>query len=390
MTLATISEHGLARADVKGLLDDIQGPCVSMYIPMQRGAPDSAQNRIRLQNAVREAEHRLAKRDDSPPDILRPLQDMLADHAFLTESAAAGLAAFAAPGMFRRHLLPIAVPERVVLGERFHVRPLLPLLTEDGRFHVLALSQGDVRLFEMSRFHAREIPLPEAPKSLDEAMGYDSKQQSIQWHGASTPSTGGQRPSPIFHGHGVGTDDEKDELRRFLQRVDEHVRVRIGDDGAPLVLAAVERVAAAYREVSPLANVLNEVALGSPDKMTPAQLHAHAWSVLEPTLEARTRKTVQAVQDAVGARKGVSGIEEVLPAAADGRVDVLLIGRTARSFGCFDAATRRLEIRASEGDEEEDLLDRAAAETLLHRGGVVTLDDDAVPGGRGVAAALRY
>jgi hypothetical protein len=40
----------------------------------------------------------------------------------------------------------------VVVTDRFHIKPLLPLLSGDGRFYVLALSQSEVRLLQGTRY----------------------------------------------------------------------------------------------------------------------------------------------------------------------------------------------------------------------------------------------
>jgi hypothetical protein len=43
----------------------------------------------------------------------------------------------------------------VVVSDRFHLKPLLPLLTGDGKFYLLTLSQEDeVKFFEGSRFQS--------------------------------------------------------------------------------------------------------------------------------------------------------------------------------------------------------------------------------------------
>jgi len=47
----------------------------------------------------------------------------------------------------------------VVVSDRFHLKPLLPLLTGDGRFYILALSQNQVRLLQGTRYSVRGLYL---------------------------------------------------------------------------------------------------------------------------------------------------------------------------------------------------------------------------------------
>jgi hypothetical protein len=51
-----------------------------------------------------------------------------------------GLAAFLAPQFLRPFRLPLACKEGVVVANRFSIIPLLPLLSDNGRYFVLALS----------------------------------------------------------------------------------------------------------------------------------------------------------------------------------------------------------------------------------------------------------
>jgi hypothetical protein len=44
-------------------------------------------------------------------------------------------------------------------SDRFHLKPLLPLLTGDGRFYILALSQNQVRLLQGTRYSVRGLYL---------------------------------------------------------------------------------------------------------------------------------------------------------------------------------------------------------------------------------------
>ncbi|RPJ11944.1 MAG: hypothetical protein EHM37_10145 [Deltaproteobacteria bacterium] len=46
----------------------------------------------------------------------------------------------------------MAFKELAVVSHRFHVKPLLPVLTSDGTFYILALSQNQLRLLEGTWF----------------------------------------------------------------------------------------------------------------------------------------------------------------------------------------------------------------------------------------------
>ena len=57
-----------------------------------------------------------------------------------------GLAVFASPDHFSWHSVPVPLRDITVVADSFHVKPLLPLLYDDGHYHVLCVNREDVRV----------------------------------------------------------------------------------------------------------------------------------------------------------------------------------------------------------------------------------------------------
>ena len=83
--------------------------------------------------------------------FLDPMRSLLADPLYWHQKSE-GLAAFLSTGFFKILRLPRQVPELLIINERFHTKPLVPLIFENGRFFILAVSQKGVRF---SRMYAR-------------------------------------------------------------------------------------------------------------------------------------------------------------------------------------------------------------------------------------------
>lgn len=367
-------------------------PSVSLYLPTHRAGAETQQDPIRLKNLLREADGRLGAEgfDGAGGELLAPARRLLDDHPFWQHQSD-GLAVFLSPKTRRLYRLPLAFEELVVVGERFHLAPLLPLLHGDGLFYLLALSQNRVRLFAATRHRVREIDLRDIPESLADALGYDWEQRSLQFHsapprGVAGPASGGR--APIYHGHGAGTDDEKEEVARFLHLVDHGVRKLLREPTEPVVVAAVDWVASLFRDLSKLADLVPEPVEGNPDAVPAEDLHRRAVEKVEPLFEAERTRAAERYDAAVGAGRTAERLEEVLVAAADGRVDVLWVDRALHRWGRFDPAARQVSVHAERADGDEDLLDRAALETLLHGGSVYAVAAYEVPGAAGELAAL--
>src|SRR5690606_41410767 len=82
-----------------------------------------------------------------------------------------GLALFLTDeGDMTEYRLSLRFEETVVLSDRLYVKPLLPILSGDGRFYVLALSQNKVRLLQGARYTMDELELKNIPQSREDGL----------------------------------------------------------------------------------------------------------------------------------------------------------------------------------------------------------------------------
>ncbi|MBI3029655.1 MAG: hypothetical protein HYY64_09110 [Candidatus Rokubacteria bacterium] len=363
-------------------------PCVSIFMPSHRAGAATKQDPIRLKNLLRQAEERLLDAGLRRPQakaLLKPASALLDDSLFWRYQSD-GLAVFVAPGGARRYRLPYRFDELVVVAGRFHLKPLLPLFTGEGRFYVLALSQNEVRLLQGTRHSVDEVELNTVPPSLAEALKYDDPEKQLQFH-TRTPGGAGPRPA-IFHGHGTG--DVKDDLLRYFQQIDRGLRELLRDEQAPLVLAGVEYLLPIYRQASGYPHVVEEGITGNPEGTRAKELHAQAWAIVEPRfLEAREAAAARYRQLA-GSGAASADLREILPAAAHGRVDFLFVAVGVQRWGTFDPDTGAVELHEEAAAGDEDLLDRAALETLTSAGVVYAAEPPLVPADAPLAAVFRY
>jgi hypothetical protein len=381
-----------SRSQLENLIRHVGTPCASVFLPTRRGVAGAAQNPVRLWNMLGEVREQLAAkgyREDTADQIIRPAVALLEDFRF-RERQRSGLALFLAPEWMTTFRLPWSPPELVVVGHRFHIKPLLPLLSVGGRFFVLALSQNSVRLYEATGEEIHEVDSDDIPDSLCDAVGYDWEQRSLQFITAA-PKGGGSGRHAVYHGHGAGKDDHEGEVTRFLQLVDQGVRALLGEERAPLVVAAVDWVASAYRAVSKYPALVEECITGNPDE-TPAQdLHRLAWQIAQPIFRAGEEEAACQVLERMGTSLASDDLGEVILAAHDGRVDTLFVARGVQRWGQFDPRRRRTVEHGPRQPDNEDLLDLAAAQTLIHGGMVYAVELDDVPSEQSpIAALLRY
>ena len=262
-------KHIPSKSELRALMERQIGPCISLFLPTYRTGADTQQNPLRLRNLIREAELHLLLNNLSIPQVealLEPMRALLETELFWLHPDD-GLAVFRSSNLFRTYWLPGRFKEKAVVTRHFYLRPLLPFLTDDGRFYLLALSHNHIRLIEGTRYSASEVDLPESvPRSLAEAMRYDKADNELQYHSSSSGAVVGKggRRAAVFHGQGVGTDDEKEQLLRYFQQIDRGLHALLKDEQAPLVLAGVAYLFPLYREANTYPHLLEECVHGQP------------------------------------------------------------------------------------------------------------------------------
>ena len=393
----------LPRKDIEPLLRTSGGPCVSIFLPTFRAGGERQQNPIRLKNVVRSVAERLEQdwgmRSPDADKLLDPVKQLVDDNSFWLHQSD-GLVLFRSPDMFKSFQLPVQLNELAVVEKRFHLKPLLPLLSGDGdgHFYILSLSRKNIRLLSASRFRVEEIDLESqgVPTSFAEALGDIERIQMQASTSSKTPHrfSMGPRGGPIFSAHATGEENLEADLRNYFERFDDALAKIDIDRRAPVVLAGVEYLLPIYRDAATtFQNICEDALRGNMEMEKAEDLHAAAWEIVEPHFLQERRKTAERFGDLTGSGRSSTDLNEVLPAAHDGRVESLFVARGVRVWGSYDGENRKIHFQLDKDgprNGNEDLLDLAAVQTYLNGGKVFLVEQQDVPEGKSLAAVFRY
>ena len=377
-------------SNLRVLIGPQQGPCVSLFLPTHRGTKEVQQDPVRFKNLLRKAETILVSKGMSAEQVksmFRPADTLLQDPLFWQQQSD-GLAVFLSSGEFQPFRVPLEFEEMLDVDEQFHIRPLLPVLTQDGRFYLLALSQNEVRLLQGTHYGVSEIHLETLPASLKEALMYDDTQKPLQLHSQGLKGKG--RRGALLHGQGAGADDAKDGILRYFQKIDAALQRYLGPSQAPLVLAGVEYLFPIYRKANHYAHLMDRGVVGNPEPLSAEQLRSRAWEIVEPHFQEAREKALAQYHQLAGTPRASHDPKEIAAAASQGRVQVLFVSRNTHQWGHFDADTQRVRLERSQKGNAVDLLDLCTREVLLKGDQVHVLNPDEVPEGGSVAAIFRY
>lgn len=384
----------ITRDDLRYLIDRSGNACVSIYMPAHRAGRDRQQDPIRLKNLLSQAEEHLREMGLMALEsqaLLEPANALLPDSGFWQQQGD-GLAIFLSQGLYRFYRLPLRFEELLVVADSFHIKPLLPMLSGDGRFYILAISQDQVRLLQGTRFSVNEIDPQGMPAGMAHALRFDDPERQLQFHTSTPSTTSGPERAAVFHGHGSRENNHKADLLRYFHKVDDGLRGILQDENTPLVLAGVDYLLPIYHQANSYQHLVKQGLTGNPDELSAKELHEKAWEIVQPMFQANYRETAARYAAWAGSEDGKTStqLDQILRAAYLGQVSTLFVATEKQQWGLFDPYNDTL-VRHDEFEPgARDLLDFAAAHTLINRGTVYALMPEDMPNTADVAAIFRY
>jgi hypothetical protein len=375
------ANHQISLHAIKAL-SAAHGPCVSILLPVE--APQNERvDRVRLKQALEKIEPMLLEKGMEKGEA-RKLMESLKATTDATAFTGKALALYGAPEVCEVFHIPITTAEHVAIGDHFNIKPLISLLTADQPFYVLALSQKHIRLLRCTAHTSEEVELPASiPTSLRDDSQSEKPDHVQDNRSSGGPSVGAMKGVSFT----TNTDSEKHEeyLQHFFKHVSDGVSSLLKDELPPLVIAGVDYETAAFRRVSAYPRLVEETVHGAPDSLKGGELHKRALEAMGSYAALPLKTALSRYSQMEGGERASSTVKEIVKAAFEGRVLDLILAEGAEYLGSFHEAKQTVKAHG-----EEDLLNVAALQTILHAGNVFVVPSSQVPHGARTVAVFRY
>ncbi|MFL5255798.1 MAG: hypothetical protein ACJ8AI_23450 [Rhodopila sp.] len=342
-------------------------PAVSLYLPLAPEQRDVRGPAVRLREMIGEAEA-MMQRDGLDQrriqQVLAPLHQV-ADETDFARHREQSLALFTDGQFTLTQPVPGDVPESVVVGPDYHIKPLLPVLMLNRHFYILALSKTKVRLLAATPYTCQEVPLEylpaDAQAELDSRSALDA-----------------------------GPDVRLSLIVESPKRIEAAVKAALGDDTAPIVVIADPQVGGHFSKQVDLRQVLEPVAF-NPFSVSDSELVEKAIEQMRPLLNAELDTVLEQINARLGTAEPTVAIrlEEILRAAPEGRVDTVVVAEDETLWGQFtpDAVPSAHGHRAP---HDEDLLNQAVVMAMRNGARAFAVPHERLPRQVLAAALLRY
>jgi hypothetical protein len=378
--------------DLAALVQKDDFPSISLYMTIDQAGPAKRQNPIRYKTLLKSVEQQLLDlglRMEDTQALLDPAR-RLVDDISLWRHLESGLVIFISPTVFRYYQVPLALREHALVGDRFYLLPLFPLVNYDGQFYVLALSREAARLLRCDRQSVIKVHPSKMPKSLVDILQYYEREKQLQFHTRSNQfqrTRGGERQAMIY-GHGTGTEEYKEKIGEYFQQVSRELTEYLAGTQAPLVLAGSAANQGIFREVSRYPYLMENGIDNNPDHIEDEALHRQAWPIVAPHFSRRLEMARTLYGNATGTGLSSDNLHDIIPAADNGQIAELLVNDSVHQWGVYNASEPEVLLHQDPQPGDQELLNLAASLAYLN-GGTVQIDD-MLPLDTPAAAILRY
>jgi hypothetical protein len=184
--------------------------------------------------------------------------------------------------------------------------------------------------------------------------------------------------------------DFKMDILRYFRRIDHGISDLLKDEHAPLILAGVDYLHPLYREVNTHPHLVDGGIAGNPEHLSVEELHAKAWTILEPFFQKARQDAIARYQQNLDTTRTSHNLQEIVPAAYGGRIELMFVDTESRQWGTFDPVAGEVHLHQEEKPADEDLLEFATIYTILKKGIVYMIEPKEMKERTSVAAVFRY
>lgn len=387
----------ITRQTILNLINKSSNPSISIYLPTHVKGEEVQQDPIRFKNCLKEVEEKLKKNEVDAKKIDKMLEGPREwlDQPMFWQQNDRGLAVFITEDIFEFYRVPIEFSEQTHVEDHFLITPMLPMVTLEGTFCILALSQKEVRLIKATRESSERVELQEAPTNMKEFLKFNVAEPSLQHHSGQGTGRGKAQAhqhsrGDIFHAQGADGETDQREAINYLKQIENEVTSILRKRNDPLVLIGMEQAVAEYKKINHYDRLMGEAINRNPDDLSDEKIKDKGWDVIKSYFLQEMYDDMDRFANLTGSEKQSDNLTKIVEASYYGKVASLFVPIGEQSWGWFDEDRDVVHHSSEQRNGEHDLINMAAIKTLSQGGNVYALDREHMPQDSSVAAIFRY
>lgn len=367
--------------DVLSLLQNKEGPCISVILPTHELADGREGDMIEVKHAVAEVLEYLAHNyDNSMQSKLAWYVNELAGKIDFTHNSC-GIGIFVSPAVQQLRQFHFPVTKKIIIGNSFEIRDVLYEIAYDIPYYLLQLTDKEVRLFEGRLDKLTEVEDAGFPQTYIDDYIYEAPGRANSYMGSAVTQSFEKDKSTLEKARHVTFFKKIDKLLDDLP-VNEHI----------LLVDAVSRELALFKKASRYSGRMFTAIIGNYSNDLNL-LKAKAWAGINHVIDSNKLQALQNYYEETGWGRGEEGIENIWKAAKEGRALTLLVEKDFRKPGfiCEDNDyVLHLATPAKEHTILPDAVDDIIEMVLEKKGDVIFLENGMLKDQHGIALITRY
>lgn len=357
---------------------------LSLTLPTFKKGEEVQQNPIRFKNLLNEAESELERAGCSRQEIERWLKEPREqqDDLQFWNHTDRGLVLYLNGSTYEIFQLPYELPEQVYVQDHFLITPLIPMISLNGSWNLLAISPKNLRLLRCTRDEVYSITPDDIFTDMENFV--DEKPEAhLQFH------TSGSGKESMYFGHGAKDEDGKMLLRKFLHGVEESVTRTLNQSADPLILAGTEEVASIYRSMNKYGRLLDSVVSGSTDERSDQELRDASWSVIQDQFLREMHQSLARLDKADGDRF-TNHLGTIVESTMMGRTDTLFLAMGEQAWGAYDPEAHTVHYQNGDHRGATELMNWTAIQAMEKGARVYVLPKEEMPDAASALALFRF
>lgn len=356
----------------------------TIAMPTHKKGEDAKQDPIRFKNLLNNASDKLKEKgfkENEIDDYLKEAADLLNVPSFWIH-VEKGLVIYISEDRTEVFQLPYQVKESVYVNDHTLVTPLLPMISLDGIYAVLAVGRQNIRLIECTRFECEDITPDDLPRSIKEYYD-DMPDAPVQFH------TGASKNKAMYFGHGAGKEDEKEVVSQFFGKIENIVTPLMKKKQIPLVLIGLQENIAMYKKSNNYNRTLEESVDMNPAEKSEKELQRAGWEVVKKHFLKDLYEAKEIFRDASN-KLTSNNLTEIIKSTIMGKTRTLLIAADEERWGKYNSELNEVEYSNNSNSNNIDLINWSAMKALENGSVVYALPREEMPYKVSTAAIFRY
>lgn len=357
---------------------------VTITMPTHKSGEDSKQDPIRFKNLINEAADKLKKKGLKENDVNRLLEGAkdLLDQPLFWSHTDKSLAVYISEKGFEYFRLPYTLDSMVYLNNHFMITPLLPMMSMDGTFCVLAVSRQNARLLHCTRNEVEDITPQNVSTSVDDYLEVEPEKQ-LQFH------TGAKGQAAMFFGHNANEEDKMVVVEQFMREFEKGVTPIMRERNDPMVLVGLKENVVLYKKVNNYGRLVEDSVLHNPDELQDQELRDRGWDIIKQHFLKDMYISLDQFSEK-GKDKVSNNLSEIAEATVMGRSETIFISRDEKKWGVYDEENHTVQYSNTPGSDDVELLNWLTIAGYKNGSKVYILPKDEMPMHSMVAAEYRF